>query len=87
MLRPYRSKLKQKKKPVDVCKFCKREAGAAAVLCTDHHEQMWHEWVPSTSMSLLQSLSWIHCLGHAGVYGNERADLMTPRTPILKGDR
>src|SRR5579871_6638699 len=42
-----------------------------------------HEWVEFIDSSKLRRLLWIYCPGHAGVRGNERADSLASRAPIM----
>ena len=42
-----------------------------------------HEWVELIDSSNLGRLLWIYCPGHAGVRGNERADSLASRAPII----
>ena len=37
----------------------------------------------SIDVSNLQRLTWIYCPGHAGVYGNERADRLASTASIV----
>src|SRR5579871_4982563 len=42
-----------------------------------------HEWVELIDSSNLGRLLWIYCPGHVGVRGNERADSLASRAPII----
>lgn len=42
-----------------------------------------YEWMSSIEVSNLQRLTWIYCPGHAGVYGNERADRLASTASIV----
>jgi ribonuclease HI len=42
-----------------------------------------HEWKACIETSALQELVWIYCPGHAGVRGNERADVLASKAPVV----
>jgi len=44
------------------------------------------DWKPLITASQLESITWIFSPGHAGVLGNERADVLAGEAVIIKGD-
>jgi ribonuclease HI len=42
-----------------------------------------HEWKTYIETSALQELVWIYCPGHAGVCGNERADVLASKAQVV----